>query len=73
MKFLRDLVDGEMGELCVSQFLETKGFKHISFNKDKFWDIKMSKDDKEYYFEVKTDRWEFYTRSEEHTSELQSH
>ena len=40
INFERDLIIGEDGEIDVSVFLTDKGFKDISFNKDKLWDIR---------------------------------
>ncbi len=38
--FKRDLIIGEDGEVDVSVFLTDHGFSEISFNKDKFWDVR---------------------------------
>jgi len=61
-KFIKDLKKGEAGEGVVANFLQTKGFKIISFNKDINYDIVVEKNNKLYRVEVKTDEWEFYNK-----------
>lgn len=60
MDFEKDKEKGEVGEKKVAEFLERKGFKIISFNKDINYDIVVEKKNKLYRIEVKTDEWEFY-------------
>lgn len=62
-KFYNDLSQGELGERCIANYFEEKfGLKEIEFRgKGKEWDFKGRKGDKIIYFEVKTDRYEYFT------------
>jgi len=67
LKFSNDLSSGQIGERIVGMNL-LKNFKskNLKFNTSeivyelKGWDFSLEKDNKTYYFEVKTDLYEYY-------------
>jgi hypothetical protein len=67
--FRKSLSSGQLGEKIVASYLCKNFNSHfISYNnsevleKLKKWDILLRKGDKKFYFEVKTDLWEYYNR-----------
>jgi hypothetical protein len=63
-KFKDDLSQGELGEKVIASYFEKKfSLEDIEFRgKGKEWDFKGRKGDKTIYFEVKTDRYEYFTK-----------
>jgi hypothetical protein len=60
-KWLNDLSEGQKGERVVADFFNKKfGLDNISYNNNSDYDFKGRKDDREVYFEVKTDRYEYF-------------
>ena len=55
--FNKDINVGEDGEKVVINDLQSIGLTLISDNKDNKYDIHMSKNGKDIYYEVKTDEW----------------
>lgn len=53
--FRKDLKDGHDGETIIKLFLEQKGWKFLNSNHNNKYDIKMTKDNKEMTYEIKTD------------------
>lgn len=64
-KFKKDLEQGELGERIIASYFNKKfGLEDIIFRgKGKEWDFKGVKDGKEISFEVKTDRYEYFTKN----------
>jgi len=63
-KFKKDLQQGELGEQIIASFFNKKfGLEDIIFRGEgKEWDFKGIKQGKEISFEVKTDRYEYFTK-----------
>lgn len=63
-KFKKDLQQGELGEQIIASFFNKKfGLEDIIFRcEGKEWDFKGIKQGKEISFEVKTDRYEYFTK-----------
>lgn len=59
-KFNSDLNQGELGEKVIAQFLETKGFTILEFNKTMDFDLKVERSGVTTTIEIKTDRWEYF-------------
>jgi len=59
-KFYKDLKEGEIGERIVAEFLKTKGYEIIEYNKDIKWDVMVRKNGVYQTLEIKTDRWEYF-------------
>jgi hypothetical protein len=53
--FKEDITFGEKGQLIIREFLEDKNFKFIGECFDYRYDLKMSYQNKEYTYEIKTD------------------
>lgn len=64
-KFNNDLSQGEIGEQVIASYFEKQfSLSNIEFRgKGKEWDFKGIKGDKEVSFEVKTDRYEYFTKT----------
>jgi hypothetical protein len=60
-KWLNDLSEGEKGERVVAEFFKKRfGLDDISYNNNSEYDFKGRKDGRTIYFEVKTDRYEYF-------------
>lgn len=57
-KFVRDLREGNTGEIVISYWLQSFSYSVFELNDDSKWDIKCGKGDKIITIEVKTDRYE---------------
>jgi hypothetical protein len=55
LNFKKDLVLGNQGENVIKEFLEQKGCIFIDTNNDNKYDLKMSKNNVEATYEIKTD------------------
>lgn len=55
LNFNKDLVLGNQGEIVIKEFLEHKGCIFIQENNDNKYDLKMSKNNVETTYEIKTD------------------
>jgi len=65
--FKKDIAIGERGEDIIREHLEEYGFTFVSNNKDNEYDLKMSFNEKEYKFEIKTD---VYCRPDKDTGNI---
>jgi hypothetical protein len=54
-KFESDLKEAQKFEVLISKYFKNKGFKIVEFCKNKFYDILIEKNDKQYKIEVKAD------------------
>lgn len=62
-KWLKDLNEGQKGERIIADYLNEKfGLEEIIFNDDYRWDFKGTKASEAIYFEVKTDRYEYFKK-----------
>lgn len=55
LNFIKDLKLGNEGEEILTEYLITKGSTFVDSNKDNRYDVKMSNNNKEITYEVKTD------------------
>lgn len=60
-KWLTDLSEGQKGERVIAEYFNKNfGLDDITYNNDSKYDFKGKKDGKIIYFEVKTDRYEYF-------------
>jgi hypothetical protein len=59
-KFKTDLQQGELGEKVIAEFLQTKGYTIMEYNKTMSYDLKVERGGNTTTIEIKTDRWEYF-------------